>query len=434
MVEPGGPARVEPRLGAPARSAARHARRAAPSSSPTRSRSRSSTAGSSGSPRPRRRRPIVGAQAGRSELADSADITQLGAVVQPGEWQPRARRDRDRAAPAGRARRHRRPSSTARSSESAPRSPPQVAGAATRQSAALADGLVAAVDQDNVFAAPADNLRLFEAAAAGLTPARVNQSARAAVRRRADPLHDLADARSKAARARCSPPIATRTRRRSPPPRSQQAQAWPYTSFGTPGTRRRAARAAADDRRDRGALRQRRPADRQADRFRRQPGAGRGALRQRPARASRRPAQSRAGRWPPAFTARRARPDHLRGHAGGADRPRLRRRARRRRGCFPAARRDPARGSRRPDAGARRLRDRSGLAADRLEPAARARRHHPRPARLDPERRVRPRCRRPAPRRRPPLGDADPRGDGGEQHRRRPRGARRPARARRRSR
>jgi hypothetical protein len=58
-----------------------------------------------------------------------------------------------------------------------------------------------------------------------------------------------------------------------------------------------------------------------------------------------------------------------------------------------------------------------GLRSDRLEPLPGGERHHPRPARQHPGRGGQPRPRRPDPRRGQALRDADPRGDGGEHDR-----------------
>ncbi|KAK0360092.1 hypothetical protein LTR94_028659, partial [Friedmanniomyces endolithicus] len=53
-----------------------------------------------------------------------------------------------------------------------------VATAATRSTPALAGGLLSAVNADNVFTSPAENLALFEKAVAGLTPETVNAAVR----------------------------------------------------------------------------------------------------------------------------------------------------------------------------------------------------------------------------------------------------------------
>jgi zinc protease len=178
--------------------------------------------------------PFIGAQSGRFPLARSADITQLGAIVQPGQWQPalgvieteqrRLVEHGVTAAELGRELTEVRTALTA-----------AVAGAATRQSASLADGLVATVDQEDVFTAPADNLRQFEEAATGLTPQRINQSARAVFA--GEPILYMTSptaieggegALLAAYRASFAAPV--------PAEAAEQAHVWPYTSFGAPGS------------------------------------------------------------------------------------------------------------------------------------------------------------------------------------------------------
>ena len=178
--------------------------------------------------------PYVGAQSGRFQLARSADIIQLGAIVQPGQWQPalgvietEQRRLVEHGVTAAELNRE---ITQVRTGLTA-----AVAGAATRQTVALADGLVASVDQDDVFVAPADGLRLFEAAAAGLTPERINQSARTVFAGEPilymtspTPVEGGEGALLAAYRASLALPV--------PAAAAEQVQAWPYTRFGTPGT------------------------------------------------------------------------------------------------------------------------------------------------------------------------------------------------------
>ena len=178
--------------------------------------------------------PYVGAQSARFQLARSADIVQLGAIVQPGQWQPalgvietEQRRLVEHGVTAAEIAREVTQVRTALTAA--------VAGAATRQSAGLADGLVATVDQDDVFVAPAESLRLFEEAATGLTPARVNQSARTLFA--GEPILYMTSptaveggegALLTAYRASFAVPV--------PAGAAEQTHAWPYTGFGTPGT------------------------------------------------------------------------------------------------------------------------------------------------------------------------------------------------------
>jgi len=233
MVEPGGPARVELAWVRPpdlrSDTSARRAERLADALALQILNRRLERIAADQSPA-----PYVGAQAARAEIQESAELTQLVAVVQPGEWRralavieteqrrlvehgvSRAELDRELT--------------LLRTALNA-----QVAGAATRQSAGLAEGLVAAVDADHVFVAPADNLRLFEAAAAGLTPERINQSARALFA--GEPILYMTSP-SAVAEGESALLAAYRESRALPLPAGavRQAQAWPYTSFGTPGT------------------------------------------------------------------------------------------------------------------------------------------------------------------------------------------------------
>ncbi len=177
--------------------------------------------------------PFVAAQAGRFQLADSIDVTQLGAVVQPGEWrrglgviEAEQRRLALHGVTAAEVNREVTQVRTALIAA--------VAGAATRQSVALADGLVGSINEDEVFVAPADTLRLFEAAAATLTPARITQSARTVFA--GEPILYMT---SPTAVQGGESALLTAYRELSavpvPATSAEQAHAWPYTSFGTPG-------------------------------------------------------------------------------------------------------------------------------------------------------------------------------------------------------
>jgi zinc protease len=177
--------------------------------------------------------PFVTASSARTELAESADITQLIAVAQPGEWrralgviETEQRKLVEHGVTAAELEREINRMRTGLNS--------QVAGAATRPSAALAEGLVGAVDRDNVYIAPAESLRLFERGVAGLTPDRVAQAARNIFA--GDPiLYSTAPAAIEGGEGAIL--AAYRQSRAAPVAANpaQQAQAWPYTSFGTPG-------------------------------------------------------------------------------------------------------------------------------------------------------------------------------------------------------
>jgi zinc protease len=110
-----------------------------------------------------------------------------------------------------------------------------VAGAATRATPTLANGLVDAVDENQVFTDPAEDLALFEANVKGLTAAEVGSAMRR-VFAGAGPVVELVtpqaieggDAMLAVAydKARAEPVDASTT---------QAAAVWPYASFGPPG-------------------------------------------------------------------------------------------------------------------------------------------------------------------------------------------------------
>lgn len=177
--------------------------------------------------------PFVVSQAGLSTLADSADLLQLIAILPPGDWR------RGLAAVDAEARRLAQfgvsqeelatEIAQIRSALST-----QAAGAATRQSPALAEAMVAALDQDNVFTPPALNLSLFEGVAGSLTAARISAAARALFA--GEPLVYLAaPAAIEGGEAALRTAWAEVHRAPVAAPRAQQAASWPYTSFGAPG-------------------------------------------------------------------------------------------------------------------------------------------------------------------------------------------------------
>jgi zinc protease len=177
--------------------------------------------------------PFVGASAARSDVEESADIAQVAAVIQPGEWrraletiESEQRRLAEHGVSAAELERE---IVRIRTGLTA-----QVAGASTRLSPALAEGLASAVDVDNVFATPADNLRMFEAAVPSLTVERVNQSARSLFA--GEPVLYMTSP-SAIEGAEGTLLAAYQASRAIPVTagESRQAQVWPYTSFGRPG-------------------------------------------------------------------------------------------------------------------------------------------------------------------------------------------------------
>jgi zinc protease len=177
--------------------------------------------------------PFVVGQAARAEIAESAEPVLLTAITQAGEWrrglnviETEQRRLAEHGITAAELAREIGELRTALTQN--------LAGAATRQSVGLSENLTGAVDRDDVFTAPAENLRLFEAAVAGLTPERVSEAARALFA--GEPiLHMTSPAAVEGGDAALL--AAWRDSRAAPVAmaEAQQAAAWPYARFGTAG-------------------------------------------------------------------------------------------------------------------------------------------------------------------------------------------------------
>ena len=178
--------------------------------------------------------PFVGGGAIVSEQARRVRVAQLIAVAQPGKWhealnaiEQEGRRATERGFAQAEVDRE--------VAEYRSRLAAAVAGAATRATPAVAQGLVGAVNEDQVFTSPATNLALFDEAAKGLTAAQVTAVARKlfsgngplVALTSSTPL-DNGDAVLMAAYNQSKAiPVGEAA--------VQQAKAWPYQSFGTPG-------------------------------------------------------------------------------------------------------------------------------------------------------------------------------------------------------
>ena len=178
--------------------------------------------------------PFAGAGAGVSEDAESAERTSLAAISAPGRWREalaaitaEQRRLVQFGVTPGELQRE---IVDLRSSYTT-----QAAGAATRSTRGLAEGLVAAVNDDQVVTTPASQLARFEAVARGLTADAVN-AALPTLFAGSGPLLYMTSptpvagddgALLAAFDAAAKTPVAA--------PVSQAAKEWPYGSFGTPG-------------------------------------------------------------------------------------------------------------------------------------------------------------------------------------------------------
>jgi zinc protease len=178
--------------------------------------------------------PFAGAGAGIAEDAETAERTTVVAVAAPGKWQDAL------AAITAEQRRFvqygirqgelQREIVDLRSSYTT-----QVAGAATRNSRGLAEGLVAAVNDDQVVTTPASQLARFEATVKDLTAEAVNATL-PALFAGSGPLVYMTSPTPVAGDERAllaAYEAATRTAVAAPV--ALAAKGWPYEAFGTPG-------------------------------------------------------------------------------------------------------------------------------------------------------------------------------------------------------
>lgn len=178
--------------------------------------------------------PFVAARATQNQIAETAEVTQVLAVAEAGKWQKALEvidQEQRRLVQFGVT-----PGEVAREVANARTALAQaVAGAGTRQSRALATGLVGAVNRDTTPLSPAAGLSLFEEAVKDIGPQQL-QSAVARLFSGSGPLlylttpvaveggkDALLAAYRSAGRTAVTAPVAARV------------LAWPYSSFGTPG-------------------------------------------------------------------------------------------------------------------------------------------------------------------------------------------------------
>jgi zinc protease len=178
--------------------------------------------------------PFVFAVAARQDQVHRADVTQLIAIAQPGKWQEALaaiEQEQRRAARFGFSQAELdREIADMRAKLTA-----AAAGAGTRTSSALAQAMVGEVDQRDVFTSPADNLALFEASVRGLTAEQVG-AATAKLFAGSGPLAYLsAPAAVEGGDAALAKAYADAGKAAVGAGAVQQAKAWPYQSFGTPG-------------------------------------------------------------------------------------------------------------------------------------------------------------------------------------------------------
>nr|WP_314443874.1 insulinase family protein [uncultured Sphingomonas sp.] len=178
--------------------------------------------------------PFVAARVASSGLEESADSTGLSAEARLGDW---------RAALVALDQEQRRLVEHGVTPDEVEREltgiraalQAGVASAATRTSAALAEGLVSAVDRDTVVTSPADRLAFFEQVAPTLTAERIGAAGRRLFTG-SGPLLYLSLPRPAATRDNLLAAYEASRKVAVAPPVVQQRIAWPYERFGTPGT------------------------------------------------------------------------------------------------------------------------------------------------------------------------------------------------------
>lgn len=110
-----------------------------------------------------------------------------------------------------------------------------VAGAATRQTPRLATGLLSAVNDDEVFTAPAEDLKLFEGAVANITVAEVNAAAAATFAGNGPLGFVTSPVAIEGGEAAITAALEASRQVAVAAPVVAAAVEWPYASFGTPG-------------------------------------------------------------------------------------------------------------------------------------------------------------------------------------------------------
>lgn len=177
--------------------------------------------------------PFVVAMGVSTTLARSAELTQLNIVTQPDQWrtalgvvETEQRRLAEQGVGADELNRE---IERVRAALTA-----AAAGAATMQTPLLAEAMTGAVDRDKVITSAAEDLTLFNAAVAQLTPERVSAAARAVFA--GDPLLYMSS--PTAVEGGEAALLAAYRESRAAPlaaAQVQQAQTWPYADFGTAG-------------------------------------------------------------------------------------------------------------------------------------------------------------------------------------------------------
>lgn len=178
--------------------------------------------------------PFINVRATRENVLKSADLTQLEVRYNPGAWQGalNATLDAQRRLVQFGVRQDELDQEIAELRAAFTNA---AAGASTRQTARLADGIVRAANEDEVFTSPAQDLAEFEAAVRGLTPAEVDAAAKALFAGSGPLLFVAGPTPITGGVEAVKTALTAATGRSVTAGAAETTKTWPYASFGPPG-------------------------------------------------------------------------------------------------------------------------------------------------------------------------------------------------------
>ncbi len=179
--------------------------------------------------------PFIGAGANASDLVDSLHIASVSASFNPGEWRralETIEQEQRRLVEHGvsDAELQREITALRTGLQNA------VAGAATRRTPALANGLVQAVNNDSVFSSPQTNLDLFNAVVEDITAARVNEALKAVFEGEGPLALFITPVEVEGGEAAVTAALEASRGTPVAAPAAQAELEWPYAQFGAPGS------------------------------------------------------------------------------------------------------------------------------------------------------------------------------------------------------
>jgi zinc protease len=179
--------------------------------------------------------PFIGAGAGSADQFDSLHIASVSASFNPGEWRralEAIEQEQRRLVLYGvsDAELEREVTAVRTAFQNA------VAGAATRRTPALANGLVSAANDKEVFSTPQTGLALFDAVADSLTAAQVNEALKSVFEGQGPLALFVTPVEVEGGEAAVTAALEASRQISVTPPTAQAELEWPYAQFGTVGT------------------------------------------------------------------------------------------------------------------------------------------------------------------------------------------------------